>query len=128
MIIWVSSESMDPVDEPLWKLYMQIEKDINTHLKSINYKHEILDSLDAIIILRNDDVFKEITRFRPKKRDTDLRLKIDYNSFLNGNDNKRKILIYEFLLRAIEILKIKKKLKDFEPLEEYISIKIKELN
>ena len=127
MTVWISAEVSSEIGRELNKLYMQIEKSLNAYLKEIGYKNKDLDSLDVIAILRDDNYFNEIKKYRPKKRDTDIRLKIDYNEFKNGDEKKRKRLIYEMLLKAINFLKEEKGLSGFEPLEEYINKQIQTL-
>ena len=129
MTVWIGGEvGLDDEDFESYRLTTnQIEKSLNAYLKEIGYKNKDLDSLDIIAILRDDDYFDEIKKYRPKKRDTDIRLKIDYNEFKNADENKRKKLIYEMLLRAIDFLKEEKGLKGFEPVEEYINKQIHSL-
>ena len=121
MEVWFSSESATRglVARSEREISNQIEKEINNYLKEIGYKNDTLDILSVIFVLRNDDVFDEIWKYRPKKRDTDIRPKIDYEAFVKGDETTRKRLIYEALLRAIDFLK-SKKVKNLEPLEEYV--------
>ena len=93
MKLWMSSEVDISLADELRLIRNQIEKSLNAYLKEIGYKNKDLDSLDVIAILRDDDYFDEIKKYRPKKRDTDIRLKIDYNEFKNADENKRKKLI-----------------------------------
>ena len=122
MELWIGGEvGLNDKDFESYRILTnQIEKEINSYLKEIGYKNENLDSLDVIFVLRNDDVFDEIWKYRPKKRDTDIRPKIDYEAFVKGDETTRKRLIYESLLRVIDFLK-SKKVKNLEPLEEYIN-------
>jgi len=130
MKVWISSESSGDkqLGEELWKLYMKLEKAINKHLQEIEYENDKLDSLDVIIILRDDDYFNEIKKYRKSKKDTDIRLKIDYNTFLNANEEERKNLILDVLLRSLDILE-EKGLDNFEEIRDYFkSLKNTPLN
>ena len=127
MKVWIGGELEKDIHENYRIIRNKIEKSLNAYLEEIGYKNKDLDSLDVITILRDDEYFNEIKKYRPKKRDTDIRLKIDYDSFKNGDENKRKKLIYEMLLRAMNFLKEEKKLEGFNPIEAYINKQIQPL-
>ena len=119
MKVWISSETTKGAGEELWKLYMQIEKKINNYLEEIEYKNDALEKLRVIIILRDDAVFNEIKKYNKRKKDTDIRLKIDYNAFKNGNDEERENLIFDVLLRSLNVLE-EKGIEDLEVVKEFI--------
>jgi hypothetical protein len=119
MKVWISSETTKGAGEELWKLYMQIEKKINNYLEEIEYKNVRLINWDIIIILRDDAVFNEIKKYNKRKKDTDIRLKIDYNAFKNGNNEERENLIFDVLLRSLNVLE-EKGIEDLEVVKEFI--------
>lgn len=107
MKLWLSAETESSVYEDLRHARNSLEDELASFLESKQYEIE-LDSLNCIIILRNDDVFEEITRYSAKKRDMDFRLAIDFNEFTNSDFNQRKSLILETVIRAVDILSAKK--------------------
>ena len=118
MKVWMSSETSKGMGELLRITRNTLEKAINKHLQEIEYENDKLDSLDVIIILRDDDYFNEIKKYRKSKKDTDIRLKIDYNTFLNANEEERKNLILDVLLRSLDILE-DKGLDNFNEVRDY---------
>lgn len=119
MKLWMSSEAHISVAEELRILSNTIEKHINKYLEETGYENEELKSWDIIITLRDDDVFKEIINYRPKKKDTEFHLKIDYNTFKNATDKERVNLILDLLIRSLNILE-EKGIKNLEVVKEYI--------
>ncbi len=107
MKLWISSETESSVADELRIARNALEDDLAAFLENRSYELE-LESLDCIIILRNDDDFEEITRYSPKKRDMDFRLAIDFNDFIKSDFKKRKSLILKTIIRAVDILSTKK--------------------
>ena len=126
MTIWIGGEvGLDGNDFESYRLITnQIEKSFNKYLQEIGYVNKDLDSLDVIAILRDDNYFNEIKKYRSKKRDTDIRLKIDYNEFKNADEKKRKKMIYEGLLKAFDLVEKQKKIKGLDIIKEYINKQI----
>ena len=107
MKLWISSETEVSVFDELRMVTNSVEDELGVYIADKKYDLE-LDSLDCIIILRNDSAFKEITRYSQKKKDMDFRLSINFDDFVTSNFTKRKSLILETLIRAIDILGTKK--------------------
>lgn len=130
MKVWIGGEvGLDDNDFESYRIISnQIEKSLNAYLEEIGYKNDALEKLRVITILRDDDTFNEIKKLNKRKKNTDIRLKIDYDSFKNGDEHKRKKLIYEMLLRAMNFLKEEKKLEGFNPIEAYINKQIQSLD
>jgi hypothetical protein len=120
MILWMSAEVYAELADDLAILRNSIVKQINEHLKEIEYENENLKCWDIIITLRDDDVFKEIIKYRKKKKDTDFHLKMDYAAFKNGDTQQRRNLIYDMLVRSLDILE-EKGITDLEPVREIIN-------
>jgi hypothetical protein len=83
-----------------WReINIQIEEDLNNYLKSINYSNEKLTEVLLVLIIRNDDftVMKggEGIRKHRGEESYGCSLRVDYNEFKNGNEQTRKLLIYQ---------------------------------
>jgi cell division protein ZapA (FtsZ GTPase activity inhibitor) len=134
MKLWVSSETagVSAIDDRnLSKSYIQIEEDLNNYLKSISYSNEKLTRVRLILIIRNDDFSAlggEYIRKQPKEPIMNCHLRIDYNEFKNGNEQTRKLLIYQAIFTTFDMIAKKKKIKNLEVVKEYINKKIEELN
>ena len=92
---------------------------------AVLYKN-ILDEWWVIIIFRDDDVADENVRRKKTSKikgkalvNISMSLKIPYNEFKEGNEKKREDLIYDVILRSIDILETKK-IKNLEPIKEYL--------
>ncbi|VVH64590.1 hypothetical protein BSPLISOX_1973 [uncultured Gammaproteobacteria bacterium] len=134
MKLWVSSETagVSAIDDRnLSKSYIQIEEDLNNYLKSINYSNEKLIEVLLILIIRNDDFSatggEECRKLRGEPK-IGVGLRIDYNEFKNGNEQTRKLLIYQAIFTTFDMIAKKKKIKNLEVVKEYINKKIEELN
>ena len=116
----MSSEADKKVSDDLSLLYMSIEKQINNHLKEIEYENEKLIELRCIIILRDDSVFKEIIKYRKANKIIGMHLSMEFDAFKNGDEEKRKELIYDVILRSINISE-EKGIENLEPVKEIIN-------
>ena len=120
------------LDTKNWReINIQIEEDLNNYLKSINYSNEKLTRVRLILIIRNDDFSAlggEYIRKQPKEPIMNCHLRIDYNEFKNGNEQTRKLLIYQAIFTTFDVIAKKKKIKNLEVVKEYINKKIEELN
>ncbi|VVH65777.1 hypothetical protein BSPLISOX_2546, partial [uncultured Gammaproteobacteria bacterium] len=120
MKLWVSSETagVSAIDDRnLSKSYIQIEEDLNNYLKSINYSNEKLIEVLLILIIRNDDFSatggEECRKLRGEPK-IGVGLRIDYNEFKNGNEQTRKLLIYQAIFTTFDMIAKKKKIKNLE--------------
>ena len=123
--LWMSAEVVSEVREDLRKLFMAIEKDLNAYLDRIGYKN-VLKKWRLVIILRDDDLSDEYVR---KERGDDIinfSLKIPYAAFRDGDEKQRKALIYDVILRSLDILE-QRKIKHLEVIRDYIEKKKAEL-
>ena len=133
MKLWMSGEiGLGTLDTKNWReINIQIEEDLNNYLKSINYSNEKLTRVRLILIIRNDDFSAlggEYIRKQPKEPIMNCHLRIDYNEFKNGNEQTRKLLIYQAIFTTFDMIAKKKKIKNLEVVKEYINKKIEELN
>ena len=132
MTVWISAEVSSEIGRELNKLYMQIEKSLNTYLKEIGYNNEQIKKLRVVFILRNDSfsVMKEKEGKVGKDRGEPIygvNLRLDYNEFKNGDENIRKKMIYEGLLKAFSLVEEQRKIKNLDTIKEYIKNKIEYL-
>ncbi|MDP8100097.1 Imm44 family immunity protein [Pasteurella atlantica] len=104
MELWMSAECDLNIDKKEHFARNYVEDTINAEIESENYDIE-LDSWDCIIILMKDDPnYPERIRYYRKKRDMDFRLKIDSQKFENTDDLGRQRLIFEMLMRSLDLL------------------------
>jgi hypothetical protein len=136
MILWMSSETdtgLDPktnekIGDILWKLYMSIEKQTNTYLKEIEYKHPKIEEIRIVFVLRDDDFSvmaggQGVVKKSRGELAYGVNIKLDYNRFKNGDNDTRKKMIYEGILSTVDMLQ-KKKLNNLEPVKDYIQEQI----
>lgn len=107
MDLWISAEVESDVFDDFRLSNNALEDDLKPFFSNSSYDLA-LDSLDCIAIIRNDSVFEEVKRYSPKKRDMDFRLAIDHAEFKSSTFEERKALIFEMILRALDILSTKK--------------------
>jgi hypothetical protein len=97
------------LDTKNWReINIQIEEDLNNYLKSINYSNEKLTEVLLVLIIRNDDftVMKggEGIRKHRGEESYGCSLRIDYNEFKNGNEQTRKLLIYQAIFTTFDMI------------------------
>ena len=111
--------------------YIQIEKKINSLLKSNDYGDALLDGGIGIIMtiyskkyletIKKDTgkEFPERIIYRRKTKDSDVRLRVDYEKFIESTGETRKGLILQNIIDSILALNEKiKKHKDVKFLGE----------
>jgi hypothetical protein len=108
-----------------------IEERFNAYLKEIGYTNDQIDELWQIIVIR-DDEFRgteggEKIQKNEVKKEYGRSPRIDYQAFVNADENQRKVLIYETILESLRQLKEDKKIKNLEPLEAYVKKEIEAL-
>ncbi|EIF51637.1 Imm44 family immunity protein [Sulfurovum sp. AR] len=111
MKLWMSSETSREVlnedQSTQLRLARNFVKDkINLKIEDISYEIP-LDSWDCIIVMMGDDSFEERTIYSMKKRDMDFRLKIDHAEFNSTDALGQQKLIFEMLMRSLDLLKEK---------------------
>ncbi|MCW7471769.1 Imm44 family immunity protein [Leptospira kanakyensis] len=106
MKLWIGGELEAEIGENFRLSRNIVEKKINEFLKTVLYKVDFSD-WDCIAIVRNDDNFQETYKYSKKKKEMDIRLKIDFNQFKTANHHEQESLIFKMLQRSLEILKNK---------------------
>ena len=111
MKVWMSSESSKAVlnEEQLTQLNVArnyVRELLNHKLEHKSYDIP-LDSWNCITIMMGPKGFEERVMYSFKKKTMDFRLKINYEEFNSTDDLGRKKLIFEMMLRSLDLLKIK---------------------
>lgn len=106
MKLWVGGEISAEVADSFRLARETVEKAINEVIANKSYDVE-LNAWDCIAILRDDDAFKEIVKYSPKKKEVDFRLKISFEKFRAASGIQRETLIFEMLVRSLELMKEK---------------------
>jgi len=111
MQVWMSSESgRDALNEEQFQQLNVARNNVENILKSgLEYKtYDIpLESWDCITIMMGPRGFEERVMYSFKKKTMDFRLKINYEKFNSTDDLGRQKLIFEMMLRSLDLLKIK---------------------
>jgi len=122
MRLWMSAEMDRNVDDnSLRTIRNSIEKEINDYLSSIGYRN-VLEEWWLVIILRDDDVADEEVRKERGKDIIGMNFKIPYGEFRDGDENKRKALIYDVILRSLDILE-RRKIKGLDVIRDFVEKK-----
>lgn len=118
MEIFLSGE----IDIEVDGAFSEISKEIETKLGSLkdkNYGSE-LQSIGIIPIIVNlspeyeeAGFFKERMLFKRKQKDADYRLRINFEKFVSGDHNTKRLLLIKNIIDSIRSLGIKAK-KDFD--------------
>jgi hypothetical protein len=120
----MSSESdrrFDDFEEPLRRIRNEIEEKIKKYIENKDYGNEVSElSIIPIIVKFNKQMeeegwFKERKLFKRKSKEADVRLRIDYDRFVNGNNNVKKMLLIGNIIKSIEALS--SKARDFKAQE-----------
>jgi hypothetical protein len=100
----MSSEAWHEVGDDLRRLRNLVESLINDELDLRKMQIDNVDEWAVIIILLPDDFYPEIKKFWRKRKVFEFRLKIDYKSFLEADDTGKLQLIFDMLLRSVELM------------------------
>ncbi|MCG2608188.1 Imm44 family immunity protein [Acinetobacter sp. SM34] len=111
MQVWLSSESSKEVlnEEQLTQLRLARNYVENTLKSGLEHKtYDLpLDSWDCITVMMGPGGFEERVMYSFKKKIMDFRLKINHEEFNSTDDLGRQKLIFEMMLRSLDLLKIK---------------------
>lgn len=118
MKFWTSGEVHGDVGDTTIRLQKNIEKKINDNIENKNYGQDITFWGFMSIVLPNDllpaEFFQEIKRYRKNKKETEFRLKIDYDQLVKADEKGIYRLICESILRSIEIARAEFKVSKFD--------------
>ena len=125
MEFWISSEAKNIHLASLRKVRNSIEDSLNSHLKEIGYKNDEIIKFRIVFIIRDDDfsAMREKEGVVGKDRGEPIygvNIRIDHPSFRHADEAGRKLLIYKGIKKAVLLLGEKKKMKNLEPIIEYI--------
>ncbi|WP_227429480.1 Imm44 family immunity protein [Psychrobacter sp. I-STPA6b] len=107
MKLWMSAEYSGNISDELRVSQNFVEDEINSIIDGKDYDID-LKSWDCIAVLMKDkkdqERYCEIIKYSPKTKDMDFRLQIDYPEFVNGDVKRQQQLIYEMLMRSLDLL------------------------
>ena len=107
MKLWISGEVVQNVLEPFRLAMLYVRDQINTKIDDKDYDIE-LDKWRCIAILMKDKVdqerYCEVIKYSSKTKKMDFKLQIDYSEFVNGDAKRQQQLIYEMLMRSLDLL------------------------
>ena len=107
MRLWNSAEAEHTVGHVYSKIANEIERIVNSYIEGKQFSDAYKDWYWSYIAMLEGPVMKtmklpEIARRNNKQQDLEFRLKIDYQSFLDGDYNQRLELIIESLNRCLD--------------------------
>ena len=129
MKIWIGGELKKDIHEIYRIMRNQIEKSLNAYLEEIGYKNDEIEKMRVVFVIREDDFSvmqhkKEVVKKDRGKPIYGMNFCLDYDDFKNGDENKRKIIIYKGLLKALDLLEEQKKIQNLDIIKEYINEQI----
>lgn len=111
MKYWSSGEIESSIGNDFRIAMNIIEDKINSLLAKNDYC-DYIDSLDVIYIITvaggNDSL-----KFKSKTKELDVRVKVDYNLFLNATQLEQEKLLINGLIRVMEQVSNNRSIKDF---------------
>jgi len=123
MILWTSGEIMDDVGNEFRCVRNLLENAVNEYISERDYGEGLIEwDYIAIILDFEDPTYKEVTKYRKKRREAEFRLKIDHSEFLAADKARKVWLMSESLIRSIKMMpEIGVKDVDFDRLLEDVS-------
>lgn len=107
MKLWMSGEVEKHILEPFRLAIIYLEDEINAKIADKDYDID-LDKWRCIAILMKDKVdqerYCEVIKYSSKTKKMDFKLQIDYPEFVNGDAKRQQQLIYEMLMRSLDLL------------------------
>ena len=118
MKLWTSGEVQGDVGDKTISNLKIIEKKVNDYLENKNYgEGVILWGYIGIVLpsgLLPPSFFQEVKRYSKSKKETEYRLKLDYDQLVKADEKERYFLICESILRSIEIARTELKIPNFD--------------
>lgn len=106
MKLWIGAEMEADVADSFRQSRSRVEGNINRVIQQRHYDLPF-SSWDCIAILRDDTHFEERTRYSPKRKDMDFRLRLDYKAFKAGTPSQQDAMIFDMLHRSLTLLAVK---------------------
>ena len=105
----------DSFQKETFLIINNLENKLKLYLKDKDYGIEV-NKLNVItLIIKFDEEmekegwFKERILFKRKNRDSDIRLRVDYDKFVKGNEDTKKLLLIDNIVKSIRALSKKAK-------------------
>ena len=114
MKIFLSGETSFNANEPFRRLLMEMNKKLKSFIEADEnddtYGAEF-KSIGIITMILSDDLAKTPERklINRKKKEADIRLKIDYYKFVNSNADTQFFLYLKNIIESIKVVNEKKK-------------------
>lgn len=111
MQVWLSSESSKEVLNEEQLTQLRLARNYVENILKNRLEHETYDiplnSWDCITIMMGPIGFEERVMYSFKQKTMDFRLKINHEEFNLTDDLGRQKLIFEMMLRSLDLLKMK---------------------
>ena len=103
MKVWISGEVDAQTGDAFQRAMMRVETLLNEALESQSYDLP-LESWDCIAIIRDDEAFREITRYSKKDRDMNFKLRVSHSAFLAASPVQQEAMLFDMLRRSLTLL------------------------
>lgn len=111
MQVWLSSESSKEVLNEEQLTQLNVARNYVKNILKNKLEHQTYDiplnSWDCITIMMGPTGFEERVMYSFKQKTMDFRLKINHEEFNSTDDLGRQKLIFEMMLRSLDLLKMK---------------------
>lgn len=105
MKLWMSGEVDADVADAYQSARRKIVASVNDRLQRVDFAAGCKElAVIAIICHDCDPEYKEIVKYHRGRGVAEFRLKIDYQSFLDSNEDDRTKLVLDMLLRALDLM------------------------
>lgn len=113
MKYWSSGEIESSVGDSFRIAMNTLEEKINSLLSGESYKNDEVNNLDVIYIIIKGGGIEKLS-YKPKSKELDLRIVIDFDEFLNALPNGQIEILVTGLLNGLEKVVKKKNIKHFD--------------
>jgi hypothetical protein len=100
MEVWIGGEICPEIDDQFSAASEAVEEVVNAVIGETNYTIP-LDDWDCIAIIRDDDDFRESTKFYRSQQRADVRLIVDHAAFSSASASNQARLIFKMVLRSL---------------------------
>jgi hypothetical protein len=113
MKYWSAGDIDSSIYDSFFSARKITEEKINSLLSDKSYINDDVDNLDVIYIIVKEGATEKLS-YKPKSKELDLRIVVDYNEFLNALPNTQiQLLVYNLLNALEKVVKIKN-IKNFD--------------